>query len=70
MKQYIVRESSTGRVFFVTLPAKAGPDEVYHQFARVIYNKDVADTGDVDIDVYELPAKPPRGGTVREAFTN
>lgn len=68
MKQYIVRESSTGRVFFLTLPTKADPDEIYHLFARKVYGKDAADTGDVDIDVFALPAKP-KVGTVTEAFT-
>lgn len=65
-KQYLARESSTGRLYLLAVSADSEADEPYRLFAREVYGQVTTgdfDTGNVDIDLFELT--PLKAGVVK-----
>lgn len=67
VKQYLARESSGGKLYLLACDTTKDPDEPYKLFAREVQGLDTPegfDTGNVDIDLFELT--PLTCGIVKE----
>ncbi len=68
MTKWIVRESSSGRIYQLTTKS-SNTEDVYLLFAQKVYGLDTSgdfDTGNVDIDIQKIVTQ--KAGDVTEVF--